>query len=135
MGQYSPGYIAAFNQYLSGELGIHGSDEYIAINLAEVNSKWIWSSEGSKGSKDNFRPDFSPRLASAMRRNPAMRLLVMAGYYDLVTPAGEAAYVLHHSGLPDDRTEMKLYESGHMVYLGGTIRKVADDIRKFVNHK
>jgi hypothetical protein len=68
-----------------------------------------------------------------MRRNPHLRLMVGAGYYDLVTPLGSADYVIAHAHIPMSATEMHLYPSGHMPYLGTEARQMlAHDVRAFV---
>jgi carboxypeptidase C (cathepsin A) len=69
-----------------------------------------------------------------MRRNPAMRLLVGSGYYDLVTPFAAAEYTIDHVEIPLDRVTFKNYESGHMVYLGeAPARAFAQDLREFLS--
>lgn len=69
----------------------------------------------------------------SMRRNPQLRLMIGAGYYDLATTLGTAEFTLTHSGIPTDATEMHLYPSGHMPYLGKTARELlARDVRAFV---
>lgn len=75
----------------------------------------------------------SRSLSDAMRRIPEMRVMFINGYYDICTQIGLLYYTLDHSDLPMDRVEVKLYESGHMAYLGeDNIQKVSDDIKKFV---
>jgi hypothetical protein len=37
-----------------------------------------------------------PDLAYAMKVNPAMKVLLTGGYYDLVTPFFEGIYEMHH---------------------------------------
>jgi carboxypeptidase C (cathepsin A) len=68
-----------------------------------------------------------------MNRNPAMRLMVGTGYYDLVTPLGSAEYTLAHAGVPLGATSFHVYPSGHMPYLGAEARSaLVRDIRAFV---
>jgi carboxypeptidase C (cathepsin A) len=65
--------------------------------------------------------NMSGRLATAMRDNPHLRVLVMGGHADLATPPDGIDYSLAHLlELPEAarknivRTQ---YESGHMFYL------------------
>lgn len=126
MGQYVPGYVAAFHDYLRNNLAIPLEQPYQAIAFADVNFKWHW---GQGGQDVNHADD----LAAAMRRNPAMRLLVVSGYYDLETPFSRAEYMIGHADIPVDRVTFKTYESGHMVYLGDEpTRGFVQDLRTFI---
>ena len=58
-------------------------------------------------------------LASAMKQNPNLKVLVNAGYFDLATPFYRRH--LRNAASADSRQlqkniEFKFYESGHMVY-------------------
>lgn len=127
MGQYTPGYVATFNDYLQTDLGVTLAQRYEVIAFAAVNAHWNWA----PGSPATLR---GPELATAMRRNPAMRLMVGSGYYDLVTPFAAAQYTIDHIEIPLDRVTFKNYESGHMVYLGdGAARAFVQDLREFLS--
>jgi carboxypeptidase C (cathepsin A) len=68
-----------------------------------------------------------------MRRNPALRLMIGSGYYDLVTPFAEAQYAVDHVDIPPERVTVKNYEAGHMVYLGDQpARAFTQDLRDFL---
>lgn len=127
MGQYTPGYIATFNEYIQSDLGVTLQQRYEVIAFAAVNTHWNWT----PGSPATLR---APELATAMRRNSALRLLVGSGYYDLVTPFAEAQYTIDHVDIPADRVTFRNYESGHMVYLGdASARAFAQDLREFLS--
>jgi carboxypeptidase C (cathepsin A) len=126
MGQYVPGFIAAFHEYLHNDLAINLEQPYEAIAFSDVNVKWNW---GRGGQDTNYAED----LAASMRRNPSMKLLVASGYYDLETPFGRAEYMIGHAEIPVDRVTFKTYESGHMVYLGEQpTRQFIQDLREFI---
>jgi carboxypeptidase C (cathepsin A) len=109
-------------------LGIDLPLQYEAIAFSDVNFADYGAGVGVPSGK-NFALD----LATAANHNPALRVMVGAGYYDLVTTIGTAEYTLAHSGIPADRTEFHYYESGHMPYLGAATRsEVARDLRLFV---
>ncbi len=86
MGQYVPGFVAAYNSYASNELGVAIDDTYQAIAFRAVNAPWDYGRGPGGGADKNFATD----LAVAMRRNPQLRLMVGTGYYDLVTTLGSA---------------------------------------------
>lgn len=130
MGQYVPGYVAAANLYLRRELGVELDRPYDAIAFRSVNARWDYGHGPGVPPSRNFTED----LATAARRNPALRVFVGTGYYDLVTTLGAAEYTLAHSGIPRERVLLRDYESGHMPYLGPDSRRaLADDIRRFVS--
>ncbi len=125
MGQYVPGYVAAVNLYLRGELGVQLDRDYDAIEFRRVNARWDYG----QGGPGNYAED----LAVAARRNPALRVFVGTGWYDLVTTVGSAEYTLAHSGIERERVRFRHYESGHMPYLGPDSRRaLAHDLRRFV---
>lgn len=129
MGQYSAGFVAAFNEYLDEDLGVRLDRPYKAISFSEVEGQWDYGDGPGVPLNKNFAPD----MAIAMRRNPALRLMVGAGLYDLVTTIGDADYTLSHAGIPLDRVQLHTYPSGHMAYLGKEAREsLASDIRAFV---
>lgn len=129
MGQYVPGFIAGANMYLRDELKVTIDAPYHPIEFISVNARWNWGD-----GPGIYRPvDAAKDMAIAMRRNPALRLFIGTGYYDLVTSVGAAAHVVNQAGFPPGATELHEYESGHMPYLGDAPRrKLAADVRDFV---
>lgn len=129
MGQYTPGFVAAFNHYLSNELKVAYSDRYVPIAWTDVNFKWDYGSGPGVAMPRND----ATTLATAMRRNPELRVFVGVGYYDLVTTLGAAEHALAHSPIARERLLLKGYASGHMPYLGeDTATALAADLRDFV---
>jgi len=129
MGQYVPGFIAAYNLYIRNELGVAIDEPYEAIAFRTINFRWDWGQGPGVQVPGNYAKD----LAIAMRRNPHLRLMVGTGYYDLQTTLGTAEYTVQHAGIPSEATEMHLYPSGHMAYLGDDSRKLlAHDLRAFL---
>ncbi len=129
MAQYVPAFVAAYNIYARHELRVSIDDTYEAIAFRSVNMLWDYGRGPGVSPDSNYATD----LAVAMRRNPNLRLMVGAGYYDLVTPLGSAEFVVTHAGIPLNATEMHLYPSGHMLYLGADARQMlARDVRAFV---
>jgi carboxypeptidase C (cathepsin A) len=126
MAQYVPAFVAAFHEYLHDELRLPIEESYQVIAFGDVNAHWKYESRGEEGT-------YAADLAAAMRRTPAMRLMVGAGYYDLVTPAGAAEYAFSHVDMPRDRVSIKYYESGHMAYLGiEPTKEFMRDLRAFL---
>jgi len=129
MGQYVPGFVAALNLYMRDELAVPLDLSYEAIAFRTVNAKWDYGFGPGVPVGRNYGED----LGVAMRRNPDLRLMVGAGYYDLVTTLGAAEYTIAHSDIPLERTQFHYYQSGHMPYLGTDARlRLARDVRAFV---
>lgn len=129
MGQYVPGFVAALNMHLRDELGVAIDQPYLPIEFRKVNFRWDYGNGPGVPSDADHATD----LAVAMRRNPMMRLFIGTGYYDLVTTAGAAEYMVAHTAFPAERVTVRHYASGHMPYLGDTSRqRLAADLRQFV---
>lgn len=59
-------------------------------------------------------------LRAAMARNPALKVFVANGYYDLATPYFATEYTFDHIGFDPgyaERVTMTFYEAGHMMYI------------------
>src|SRR6185436_19048241 len=107
-----PPYTAMLNDYVRRELG-YKSDVTYHI-LGGGIGPWDWGSAG-----DGFA-DTSESLRSAFAKNPAMRLFVASGHFDLATPYFATKYTLSHMGLdPSQRPRVSTgtYEAGHMMYI------------------
>ena len=129
MGQYTPAFVAAINDYFYRELGVDLPLRYETVNFQGVYRHWDYGNGPGNPANTNF----APRLAKAMRRNPAMKLFVGCGYYDLATPIGDAEYTLLHASIEMKRVQFGYYESGHLPYLGMQSRRnLAADLRKFM---
>ncbi len=132
MGQYVPSFVTGFNPYRRGELGVDLDTDCRAIAFRDVNARWDYGMGPGVPSQKDFATD----LAVAMRRNPAMRLMMGCGYHDLVTTLGGAEYTAAHGGIPLAATRFRYYPSGHVSYLGDEARRaVAADVRAFVTER
>lgn len=129
MGQYVPGFVAALNTYMKDELGVDIDEPYRAIEFRKVNSRWDYGSGPGVPANRSYATD----LATAMRRNPDLRVFFGNGYYDLATTMGAASQVVAHTDFPPERVTVVNYESGHMPYLGeGSRERLAEDLRRFI---
>ncbi|WP_367872724.1 S10 family peptidase [Luteolibacter sp. Populi] len=98
--------------YLNSELGWKEDSPY-EILTGKVQPWKMGSGNGYVNMAD--------RLATAMRDNPHLKILVMGGHADLATPPDGIAYTLNHLfELPESaRKNIRYtdYEAGHMFYL------------------
>jgi carboxypeptidase C (cathepsin A) len=77
-----------------------------------------------------------PDLATAMKKNPQLKVMLNAGYYDLATPFFAATYEEHHLPIQLSLTkniEYDYYESGHMVYAHvPALQQLRDNVAAFI---
>lgn len=132
---YDPSYAlayAAFStammDYLGRELG-YKEDQPYEILTGKVQP-WRWNS-------NNSVVNVGGRLATAMRDNPHLRVLVMGGLTDLATPPEGVAHSLRHlldlteSARGNFRTV--IYDGGHMFYLNPPdLAKTRADLLDFI---
>jgi carboxypeptidase C (cathepsin A) len=115
----SSAYTSAFNSYVRNELGYDGDREYIPSGATR---NWNWSrAQGGGGFvRGGGTPNVGPDLATALRRNPALEVLLVNGIYDLATPYFAAVWTMDHLGLPPDlrdNIQRADFDAGHMMYV------------------
>lgn len=108
-------FASAAQQYFRSELGFEDDLPYRILNY-RVFSNWDWESgiDGGFG-----YPGAAEDLEAALAVNPAMRVLVTHGVYDLVTPYFATLTALRQLHLdPEARANLvfEVYEGGHMFY-------------------
>lgn len=111
-------FTAALNAYVRGELDFNDLDFDYEILGGRIRG---W--EFPEGQYVNVADE----LRAAITQNPALKVHVANGYYDLATPYFATEYTFDHLGLPEHlrgNVSMSFYESGHMMYIR------ADDLAK-----
>lgn len=128
--QISAAYTASLNHYLASELKVKMDRPYITSG---GGSTWRWRTVPDSDYWEPMPVNTAPHLGETMRRNPAMKVLVASGYYDLITPFFDAEYTFARNGIVADRVTMTYYEAGHMMYTHEPdFIKLAKDIREFL---
>ena len=121
-------YTSALHHYLRHELA---STEEMNYQVAAELWK-TWSYREFEGRPVNV----TDQLERAMRANPALRVRIEYGYYDLATPYFSAKDMVDHLKLPEeafDRFEHAFFETGHMPYLHGPSRiRESDEMCAFI---
>ena len=115
----SSAYTSAFNSYLRDELGYDGEREYVPSGGTR---NWNWGRLGGGGSfvRGGGTPNVAPDLATAMKRNPSLKVLLINGIYDLATPYFAAVWTMDRMGLPPElraNIERADFAAGHMMYV------------------
>ena len=121
-------YTATLNDYVSQELNFK-SDLPYEILTDRVRP---WPFTEFQGSYPNVAED----LRRAMAQNPALKVFVGNGYYDLATPFFATEYTFDHIGFDSDykqRVNLHYYQAGHMMYIRRADREqLKKDIAAFV---
>jgi carboxypeptidase C (cathepsin A) len=135
---YDPSYSLAYGafgtamlSYLTTELNWQENQPY-EILTGKVHP-WRWNSS-------NGYVNLSSKLATAMRDNPKLRVLVQCGYTDLATPADGMLYSTRQMlNLPaplQKNITFTWYEGGHMFYLNPPdLKKMHTDLVDFITAK
>lgn len=128
----SSAYTAALQQYFADDLKITMNRPYLTGN-ASLYPKWNWKPVPKSSGWEPSYVNTARQLGNAMRKNRDLRVLVLSGYYDLITPFFDAEYTFTRNGIVTDRVEFKYYEGGHMMYTHkDDFPRVCQDIRNFL---
>ena len=75
-------------------------------------------------------------MATAIKTNPKLKVMVNGGYYDLATPFYAAFYEDKHLPIPANlggNIQYAWYESGHMVYVNDeSLKQLHDKVAAFI---
>lgn len=127
--QISSAYTAALNHYFASELKVKMDRPYITSG---GGSGWRWRTVPDGQYWEPMPVNTAPHLGETMRRNPAMKVMVASGYYDLITPFFDAEFTFARNGIVTERVKMSYYEAGHMMYTHQPdFVKLSKDIRAF----
>jgi len=131
----SSAYVSGFNDYARRTLG-YGQGK---IFKPSINVFRSWDNAHTPPGA-NYTPramlNVMPDLASAMKYNPSLKVMLLGGYYDLATPYYEGWYEMHHLPMPDAlqaNISYRYYQSGHMVYAHeASLKALHDDVAAFI---
>lgn len=122
----APPFTAAFTNYVRNELG-YKTD--LLYHTSGGIMPWDW------GVQNGFAESAS-LLRNAFAKNPYLKVMVAASYYDLATPYFAAQYTFNHMGLNAEMHKnivWNYYQAGHMMYIDSDARaKLKSDITAFI---
>jgi carboxypeptidase C (cathepsin A) len=125
----SSAYVAAFNDYVRKDLKFGQGQTY---RLYADIDHWDMKHHHHGGAL-NVMGD----LATAMKTNPDLKILLNGGYYDLATPFYAAQYEMDHLPIPaslQKNISYEWYPSGHMVYAHvPSLKKLHDNVADFID--
>ena len=122
-------YTAALNAYVRDELEFESDLPYEI--LSRRVHPWDYSDH------QNEYVNVADTLRAAMTMNPALKIFVANGYYDLATPFLASEYTFSHLGLEEslqNNITTAYYQAGHMMYIDqAELRKMKDDLDTFLD--
>ena len=122
-----PPFVASFMQYVANELKYKTDMTYYVSGGILA---WDWGSE-------NRFVDTTDALRDAFTKNPHLKVMVCAGYFDLATPYFAAEYTFNHMGIHPETQKCitwQFYEAGHMMYIDKACHaKLKRDITDFIH--
>jgi carboxypeptidase C (cathepsin A) len=117
---------STFNNYVRTELNYETDLTYEVLTGV---GPWNWDA-------NNAYVDVAETLASALTRNPFLKIHVSSGYYDLATPLAATQYTFDHLAVDPQLLKgitLDTYTAGHMMYLNlPDLKKSETDLAKFI---
>ncbi len=122
----TPPFTAIFTNYIRTELGFKTDMFYYPSGGVQP---WDYQVQNGFG-------DTTSLLRNAMVRNPYMKVMIAAGYFDLATPYYAVEYTFNHMGLSPQMHKnitWDFYQAGHMLYIDSDSHaKLKHDFSEFL---
>jgi carboxypeptidase C (cathepsin A) len=126
----SSAYVSLFNDYVRRDLK-YGEGQTYLPQAQFGSAEWDLKHNGNP-----INLNVSSDIATAMKTNPRLKVMVNGGYYDLATPFYAAYYEDKHLPIPESlakNIEFDWYESGHMVYVRDeSLQQLHDRVAAFI---
>ncbi|MCH3973600.1 MAG: carboxypeptidase [Bifidobacterium tibiigranuli] len=141
----APAYASLVNAYLRDELEWNDTRERQEFanfdwESTEPGKGWTWWHKMPEHTKTSWSqiipfPKVTGDLAAAICQQPAFKVLVGNGIYDLCTPFNQTEYDIDHMGLPEalrGNIAFTYYPAGHMLYSSQeSLKKFRHDLERF----
>ena len=132
----SPAYISGFLNYFYSDLKVNKKLTYTVSAGSRQGFKWDWNHAGNLRWGTSAAINTGIDMASAMTKDPNLKVLILNGYYDIATVFYGVEHTIDHLGLPKpikDNITMKYYEAGHMMYIHqASMEKFKKDVSEFI---
>jgi carboxypeptidase C (cathepsin A) len=128
-------HLSGFHRHLAADLGYRSHLHYRPLNNVTIEAAWDWRHKAPGIDAPLQVPNVALDLSAAMRRNPALRVYIMGGVYDLATPFAGAEFDISHLYLGERlrrNVQFSWYESGHMTFVDEKVIPVmTSDLARF----
>lgn len=122
-------YASTFNDYIRRDLAFESDLPYEILSF-KVFPAWQYAQN------QNSFVNVAETLRQAMTMNPALKVHVANGYYDLATPYLATRYTFTHLELDpslQSNISMSFYEAGHMMYVHlPSLARLKENLAAFV---
>lgn len=126
----SGAYVATFLSYMKRDLGVDVDRDYVV--MSEEAGK-TWKRPKEEGAAFQGYVDVAPALARGMADNPALRVFIASGFFDIATTFFAAEYTVRRSTMDRSRVVLKRFPAGHMMYVNGpSFAELTRNMREFV---
>lgn len=133
-------FISAFHTYVQRDLKF----DQLPFRLGVWDAKdfhWDWTHKMSglrfAASSRSGIPNVMPDLASAMKFDPKLQVMLIGGLYDLSTPFYTAIYEMEHLPIPRSlrkNIHYAFFPAGHMMYVHvPSLKQLHDDVASFID--
>jgi carboxypeptidase C (cathepsin A) len=132
----SSAFKATLMTYMLDELKVDWPRTYLAPEDDDLPKQWRYRTVPDDEPYEPKYINTAHQLASALRANPRLRVLVASGYYDLITPFFDAEYTLNRHDILAEQIEYTYYGAGHMMYVNEPSRtQLLQDARTFIRQQ
>ena len=131
----SSAYVSAFNDYVRRQLKFGEDETYKPI--IDVERQWNFHHQPPGANQPlPLATNVMLDLATAMKYNPNLHIMLNGGWFDLATPYFAAVYEMRHLPIPPNlqgNIEYAFYPSGHMVYAHEeSLKQIHDNVANFI---
>lgn len=129
-------WFSAFRAFLRTRLGYENPREYRLSVWSEIGIGWNWVHDqpGFDETK-TAAPNLAYDIATALRRSPTTKLMIMGGMFDAATPWWNMRNTISQLYLPAslrDGIVFRRYACGHMCYVDEqTLERMTCDLHEF----
>ena len=121
---------------MRNDLNVDWDRIYLAPADEELSGQWRYRTVPDGKSYEPMFVNTARDLATALRINPSLKVLMASGYYDLVTPFFDAEYTLNRHDIRREQIEYTYYGGGHMMYVNEPSRaQLLNDTRAFIQQQ
>jgi carboxypeptidase C (cathepsin A) len=132
----SSAFKAALMDFMRNDLNVDWDRIYLAPADEELSGQWRYRTVPDGKSYEPMFVNTARDLATSLRINPSLKVLMASGYYDLVTPFFDAEYTLNRHDIRREQIEYTYYGGGHMMYVNEPSRaQLLNDTRAFIQQQ